>query len=522
VSVTSWRRGSEAYGRSGEERRLRLLDEIGALKAEERRLLAEIHASRYSHYRDDPCGFIATVLREHLWAKQEEIARKLVELRRVVVSSCFASGKTFLAARLVIWWISTDPGAVAITTASVGRAVKGQLWGEIRLAAEARGLPGRFDPVLGETFGERPDLPGGLMPRNPEWHIAPGNFALGFSTADPNKFAGWHGGRVLVVLDEAEGVSDDLWDIMEGQMASADVAVLAIGNPDPEGQGGGFERAAMSPIWHHIPISVYDTPNIVAGRDDVMPSLVTNRWVAERLADWGPEHPMWIAKGLGQFPQGGATRNVVPLTWWLRAVDRPGPYRGADVEPEAGLDIARFGSDDSALAIRQGPILGHLETTHGADGPTVGEWAIERLDRYDCTVLKGDSSGLGGPVLDYIRHRRPGLQVYDVNAGAAAEDPEHFMRRRDELWWGVRLRFQEDRIVIPTAVLGHHMIDRLRGELTPVEYRYRLGRIEIEPKEGWKTTAVIQRRRRRPSPDCADATCLAFYQPPEWELLGAA
>jgi phage terminase large subunit len=409
---------------------------------------------------------------------------------------------------LVAHWISTDPAAIAITTASVGRSVRKQLWGEIRQLHGRYALAGRLGGV--DDAGTLESLPGQLLPKAAEWNISPSNFALGFSTKDPNKFAGWHGGRVLLVLDEAEGIPEGLWDIMEGQLASADVAVLAIGNPDPSGIGGGFERAARSPLWHHITISAFDTPNLVAGRDDVMPNLVTCRWVEEMRqagGDWSDGDgdpakagPLWKTKVLGQFVEGSGAKHVVLLAWFERA-EKASSLAAVNDEPQAGLDIARFGGDDSAVAIRQGPVVLHLERIHGFDGVQVGSWAIERMRRHGCRRVNGDSTGLGGPVLDVMR-QTPGIHVTDVNAGERAKDPEKFVRRRDELWWGLRERMEENRINL--SALDSPTRARLRAQVCSITYDYRLGgRIEVESKESLK-------RRGLPSPDDADALCLSL------------
>lgn len=484
---------------SSEERRLALLDEIAALQAEERALLAEAEVTRFSGYRDHPVEFVREVLREEMWSKQEEILRSVYRDRRTIVSACFASGKTWIAARLLAQWISTDPGAIAITTASVGRQVAGQLWGEVRnLWRRGVTLPGQLDPAPGVS------LPGDLLPKAPEWMVTPGrNFAMGFSTNDPNRFSGWHGGRVLVILDEAEGIDDDLWDIMEGQLSTGDTAVLALGNPDPEGILGGFQHAASSPLWHHITISAFDTPNLIAGRDDVAPYLVTRRWVEERRQEWGEDDPRWITKVLGQFVEGSAAKHVIPLSWFERAVDRPG-VTAVTEKPVTGLDIARFGTDDSAIVIRQGPLVLHMERKHGFSGPEVGGWAIARMRQHGSAVVNGDSGGLGGPVLDFIRET-PGIRVQDINAGSRADDNERFVRKRDELWWGARERFETDRIVLPRK-LGSE-VEILKGQVTPVRYSYRVdGRIEVESKDSMA-------KRGLPSPDLADALCLAFIAP---------
>jgi phage terminase large subunit len=469
-----------------------------------------LEVNRFSAYRDRPVEFVREVLREEMWAKQEQILRAVHLYRRVVVTSCFASGKTWDAARLLAHWVATDPRAIAISTASVGRQVTGQLWGEVRNVWRAGvALPGHMEP---DPLGT---LPGEMLPKAPEWMITPGrNFAMGFSTNDPNRFTGWHGGRVLVILDEAEGINDDLWDIMEGQLATGDTAVLALGNPDPEGIVGGFQRAASSALWHHIGISAFDTPNLIGGRDDIAPWLVTKRWVEERRqagGDWSDGNgdpskagPLWTTKVLGQFVEGGSSKNVIPLSFFTRAIDRPG-VAAVNEEPTAGLDVARFGMDDSALAVRQGVMVLHLERKHGFAGPEVGGWALERMARYGCRTVNGDSGGLGGPVLDFIR-LSSGIRVHDINAGERASDPEKFVRKRDELWWGLRERFEQDRIVLSSAKLGEPVIADLKGEVTPVLYFYRLGgRIEVESKDS-------MRKRSLPSPDLADALCMSFVR----------
>src|SRR5206468_2695528 len=91
------------------------------------------------------------------------------------------------------------PGSIAITTAPTDRQVKRLLWREIRMGFHAsQGFIG------GELFDQRLTLAD-------DW------FALGLSTDDPESFSGWHEERVLVVVDEASGVSEGegslLWQV---------------------------------------------------------------------------------------------------------------------------------------------------------------------------------------------------------------------------------------------------------------------------------------------------------------------
>lgn len=437
-----------------------------------------------SDYRDNPVGFVRDVLGEDPWDVQERIMRAVWSDRRVVVPSCYASGKTWVAARIVMAWTATHPGAIAISTASVDRQVT-QCWNEIRKGAAKSKAP----------------LPGRILPKSHQWDITPSNFAIGFSTDDPTKFQGWHGGRVLVVLDEAAAIGQPIWDAMEGQLATEDTAVLAIGNPVES--AGPFYDAAQSDLWTTIPISVFDTPNYTRSEDSTEvrsqrdKELVSRHYAAERAQEWGEDSPLYQTKVLGQFPDAGEAI-VIPLSWFLRAekADPPPSDDGAVM----GLDIARFGSDYSAIVIRKGQRVLHIERLHGADGVAVAGWATKAYRHFNCTTCNGDAGGVGGPVLDIMRAN--GLAVNDVQAGSAANDPEHFVRRRDEMWWAYRERFRTDTIGL--ARLPRQEVNRLRAESTALRYAYDLkGRVKVETKDE-------AAKRGIPSPDVADAACLAF------------
>ena len=441
--------------------------------------LEEQHTpSRFAAYRDNPVGFVRDVLGEQPWSVQERILRDLWGTRRVVVPSCYASGKSWVAARAVLAWVATDPQAIAITTAPKQEQVARILWGEIRKAW-------------------RSNLPGKVAPRAPEWYVSAANWAEGMTTNSPERIQGFHEARVLVVIDEAPGVAAEIYEAISGLLASEDVACLLIGNPI-EASGPFYDRF-QSEDWTGIPISSFDTPNLVAGHT-VNPKLVTARWVEERRREWGEGSPLWQSKVLGQFPDAGE-RSVIALSWFDQAVGRIAPV-GAEAKV-LGLDIARFGADDSAIAIMQGPRVLHLERRHGMPGPEVAGWAKARASEHGVTLIHGDAGGLGGPVLDMLR--ADGLNVVDVNAGAKPRDPEQYVLCRDEMWWALRQRFKDGSIAIHATDRAE--VSKLRAQATALTYGYDLrGRVKVESKDD-------ARKRGIPSPDLADALCLANYRP---------
>src|SRR5262245_57648174 len=91
-------------------------------------------------YHDRPVDFVSEVIGDTLWSKQIEIMQAVAKHRKVAVASAHGIGKSFLAARVVTWFVASSPlgSAKAITTAPTGEQVTGILWQEIH-SAHARG-----------------------------------------------------------------------------------------------------------------------------------------------------------------------------------------------------------------------------------------------------------------------------------------------------------------------------------------------------------------------------------------------
>jgi phage terminase large subunit len=138
----------------------------------------------------DPVRFCRGLLCQDLWALQEAILRAVASRPRTAVKACHASGKTFVAAVAVLWFVTRYRDGIVVTTAPTWTQVEKLLWGEIHRAAQSSRIA---FPQLNKT----------------ELRIGPGNYALGLSTNEGVRFQGFHG-RLLVVVDEAPGVKADI------------------------------------------------------------------------------------------------------------------------------------------------------------------------------------------------------------------------------------------------------------------------------------------------------------------------
>lgn len=438
----------------------------------------------------DPVWWIRAVLGDTLWAEQARIVESVRDNRETAVRSCHGTGKSYIAARAALWFLYTHKPSIVITTAPTDRQVRGILWKEIR-AAHRRA---RY-PLGGEILTQ-------------ELKLAEDWFAWGFTAPeyDPDRFQGFHEVHILVIVDEAAGVSQEIYEAIDSILTSEHARLLLIGNPtNPTGR---FADDFKTPGVAKHAISCESTPNFTAygiTREDLVtgvweakitgplpaPYLITPDWAAKMIQRWGVDSQFVQARVWGEFPSAGPG-TLIPLHWIEAAVERI-------LEPigpgELGVDVARFGTDETVIVHRRGPVARVLKVFSQKDTmTTVGEIQTA-LRETRATSAKIDAVGIGAGVYDRLNEL--GAPVREMQSGAAAQDPERFANARAEWWWGLRERFETGDIEIEDD-------EDLVAQLADIKYKVNSrGQILIESKEDMK-------KRGRVSPDRADALMLAF------------
>jgi hypothetical protein len=441
---------------------------------------ADLLDPRPDLYVTDPVAWVEDRLQETLWSKQREIAESVVDNRYTAVQSCHGPGKSFTASRLASWWLETHPPgeAFVVSTAPSFNQVRGILWREIGRAHRRGGLVGRVNQT--------------------EWLIGPELVGMGRKPQDYDQdaFQGIHARYVLVILDEACGIPKNLWDAVDTLVTNDDSRVLAIGNPD-DPTSHFAEVCKPGSGWKHFKISAFDTPNFTG--EDVPEALrqllVSKTWVEERKKRWGEGSPLYVAKVLGEFPEAGSDA-LIPLAWIERARERE--LRMTD-PIELGVDIARFGDDETVIAARWGPVARALEAAHKQDTMTTAGRVVRALKQVGAAVAKVDVIGIGAGVVDRLAElRRP---VLGLNSGAEAADREQFANARTEWYWGLRDRFEQEDVDLDPGD------EDLAAQLAGLKYKITSrGQVQVETKKE-------ARARGLPSPDRADAVMLAFARP---------
>ena len=479
-------------------------DEIlAALTVEERRELFDtvtvLERNPIYLYRDDPVRFVTDYLGEDVWSKQVEILESLRDNRRTAVPACHAPGKSHIAARAIAWWVSAYPPETVrvVTTASTFRQVRAVLWPHIRRLHSAHNLPGDV-----------------LMT---EWQIDGIPVADGFSPADHNEAAvqGIHAENLLVVVDEAGGISSTIGQALEALMTGGNTRLLLLGNPPTNDMGSWFERACNSPLYHVIPIDAFSTPNFTG--ENVGPwarNLVDQTWVNDVIREFGEDSPFVQARVYARFPR-NVTNVVIPIDWAEAAnVGEPlehGPIR-------LGVDVAADGGDEFVIAEADGGNVRIAHATSGNDSAVaVAGVVLEHIRRCEAlhvergitspVKVKVDGIGVGWGVASLLQEwgteGKHGATVDSVNSAERAYDRERFANQRAEMWWNLRELLQPPDVEIRLDV------DRktLQQVTAPTYKMNASGRLLIESKPD-------MRRRGITSPDRADAIMLALFDPP--------
>jgi len=452
----------------------------------------------------DPCKFSRTWLKRRLWQKQQEIAESVQKNLLTAVKGCHASGKTYEAAGLPLWWLVRHKHGKVFQTSPTLRQVK-TFWKEVRLA--------HASPVS-QLLPE---------PSTTGLEVSEDRYALGASSSAGVNIQGFHGQDVLIIADEAPGIDADIWDSIEGIRAGGRVRVLELGNPViPSGHF--FDSFARGRgIYNCISISAFDTPNLqhegtgqplsfeelMEMPDDRLdyspyPFLITRRWVKERYLVWGPNHPKFRSRVLAEFPN-DSPYQVFPLSWIERAKRDPTEkemlaIRGKQIR--VGIDVAGPGRDETCLTARVCGVIIRQEFWHdpdprGAVARVLGELMHDRLYAgIDMVVI--DVVGMG--YYFALHMAGMGFPVFGFNEGARAMAPDQYVNQKAEAHFAARQWFQ------------HNLVCGLNDEETEAQLSTIMwtetprGLSQIESKE--------QRNKRGipGSPDRAESVVMAFMR----------
>lgn len=484
--------------------------------------IAEQANATVKRWRTDWVTFAHEALGADLDKEQQAVLRAVQTQRMVAVASGTARGKDYVAAAAALCFFYLTPrwkdgqlvsNTKVALTAPTGRQVVNIMLPELARmynAAQTRGV----------------DLPGklnvdGIRTDSPEW------FLTGFKADEYNHeaWSGFHAANTMFVVTEASGISENIFNAIEGNL-QGNSRLLLVFNPNTT--AGYAARAMQSSRFAHFRLNSLHAENVVRKRT-IFPGQVDYEWVADKVHQWAtPIRESEFDEGRGDFYWEGAyyTPNdlfrvkvlgmfpaepedtLIPRTWVELAVKRWHQHVHPIGELRIGADIAGMGRDATVICHRYGDYVEKLDVRQSSGKAlhmaVAGELA--RLLQRPKTKAYIDTIGEGAGVYSRLMELGSTNAVsckFSENARGLRDvtGQYSFANMRAYCYWALRDWLNPRN--------GSHaelpQVDALIEELTDVHWRFHSnGSIIIEPKDDIKA-------RLKRSPDYADALANTFY-----------
>ena len=427
-------------------------------------------------YRNDPVLFVREVLNTEPDAWQVEFLNHIAAgNRRISVRSGHGVGKSTASAWAMLWYLFLRFPVKIVVTAPTSSQLYDALFAELK----------RWVKQLPEMLADQLDVKQDRV----EVKEAPNEAFISARTSraeQPEALQGVHSDNVMLVADEASGIPEAVFEAAAGSMSGHKAVTLLLGNPV---RSTGFfydTHNRLKDDWVTMKVSCADSPR------------VSEAYLGEMAARYGEESNAYRIRVLGEFPRSDDD-TVIPMELLEMAQQR-------DVQPSEsapmvwGLDVARFGSDRSALCKRKGnAVTEPIKTWKNLDlmqltGAVVSEYeALPPSERP--TEILVDSIGLGAGVVDRLRELN--LPCRGINVSESPAMGATYRNLKAELWHKAKAWLEGRDCKMPKD-------EALVSELAIVRYSFTSsGKIQIEGKDEI-------RKRGFPSPDRADAFCLTF------------
>jgi hypothetical protein len=420
-------------------------------------------------------------LTEHIEENQGKID---FDTFRMAVSSGRGIGKSALVSWLVLWMLTTRIGGSVIVSANSESQLRSVTWAEITKWAAmlinshwfeisaTRVMPAKWLTEVVER-----DLKKGTRYWSVEGRL--------WSEENPDAYAGLHNeDGVMLVLDESSGIPDSIWSVAAGFFTENTPNRFWLAFSNPRRNSGYFYETFHSKrdFWT---TKVVDT-RTVEGTDKAVYEQI--------IAEYGPDSTQAHVEVYGEFPGAGDDQFISNYVV-AEAAERQ-PYKDKSAPIVVGVDPARFGSDATVIAVRQGRDIVEIRRYRGDDTMTVVGHIIDAIEEFKPTLVNIDEGGLGAGVVDRLKEQR--YKVKGVNFGWKSKNPIMYQNKRTEMWG-------EMREWLKSASIPNDKF--LKTDLiSPMMKPDSKGAIGLESKKDMKARGVA-------SPDAADAIALTFAYP---------
>lgn len=402
------------------------------------------------------------------------IPQAISEKKGIAVKSGHGTGKTTMETWITIWFMTCFSFPKIIATAPTQHQLFDVYWSELAKWHKQLIIKDMFEWTKTQYYNK-------TYPSN--W------FAVARTSNKPENMQGFHSEHLLFLIDEASGVPTPILEAVEGTQTQEGSIIMMFANPTQI--AGAFYDAFHSKrrFYYTFTLNAEESP------------IVDKRYYEILASKYGRDSDVYRVRVLGEFPK-SEPDTLIPLNFVESAAQRELEEPNVNVYEvvELGVDVARFGDDETVIYSRIGNVCREESTLRKRDLMEVSGEVMNIARKYKdkLILINVDDSGLGGGVTDRLKELSTQLhrcEVVGVNNGASARNSDMYVNVGSEMWFFMREKIKE--ISIPND-------NDLIAQLSSRKYKLSSnGKHMLETKEQMKARGLV-------SPDRADALILSF------------
>jgi hypothetical protein len=456
----------------------------------------------------------------HIWDGTKDpfevMMQALADRKWVAAESGTGTGKSFLTARGIFWFLDTMGGTV-ISTSPTKEQLENVLWSEIagcfhkfqKLRPQAEMYKLRIFPD-GKLRDKSMLLDDEFLKKNKISKAVGLTAKVSKGAESTVALQGYHDDPMLIVIDECAGIHPAVMTAIKNTSSDPENnLILALGNPD--NMMDQLHQFAELENVVHVRVSALDHPNAVLNRK-VIPGAVTQSSIDIRLSEYGEKSPLYESRVRGVSPK-QAVGSLFNYEWLEKLYDAT--YQPDDVDNSynaAGVDAANSVAGDKASAIfGKANIVTFMKEFQCPDASHLGynlimdplELAEHKYHDYGIPTIYDyemypqnvgvDGVGIGISTVQALHNKQ--TPVISLIAGEKQmeavipldqeEKPLYkYANQRSQWYWQLRLDFEHGRIGF--AINDRLILKKLFRELMAHKYSTKNGKTTVLSKDDVK------------------------------------
>lgn len=383
-------------------------------------------------YGDDPVGFFKDCIDfsglklDFLTEQQIQICKNLLEFKKLAVSSGTGIGKTAIAALLSIWGLLCHYESKIILTGPVGDQVEDGLWSEVSKWIERCKYGWMLNAKTRKIHIK------GLK----HWQLTvrtPSKESLKDKKNNiSGKMAGMHADWMLIVVDEASDVSDNILLSFDATLTDENNHILLISNP---GSTSGF--------FYDIVTSQDHKGYCFLQFSNINSPLVREGFAEEIARTYGENSNEYRVKVLGEPIVSNDSRIVTPDEYDRIVMHQRDFHSGRIV---VGIDVGGVGEDIGVLCHRQGYSITRWDSFERTDPIKLAQKTMEICDMLypDKQVyIVVDAIGEGSGTFSYLKQYYKRAVIIGHKGSEKAFERDKFKLRREEVLYKLKEEFNK-------------------------------------------------------------------------------